>query len=186
VGLPDADDQDPTDPNPATNDSGVDLFGNNPNVPDPDSGNAPLFHNTLMGSGPVANTCAPVLEMLNPKIFSNWTSGDFRSSYNRYYNTSYSMRWFGSGSLPMLAKITIGGGIAVWGLQNDINPFPLDSIRGSNTGENLSDPKVRAAVLAAVIPMPTNPPLTLPVSYNPGDEGAVGQVLLKVADPPGQ
>ncbi len=169
--------------------AGVDLFGNDPSADDPDQVRAHLYHNPsslpndtqLPGSGPIPGRHSPMLFMLSPMGWYSaasptqiWKPGEYRVSKNQNE----------TGLFPMKAGVTslkLGGGLA-FGLHTasggefggwNVNPVPLDSLRGQFMGESLSDASVRAAVLEAVIPMPN---VTIPIP------GSV-RIHLQVADP---
>lgn len=171
--------------------AGVDLFGNDPAKADPDQTRAELYHNyptalrtedgRLYGSGPLSGRWAPMLSMYSPMGYFGstspsavWRPGDYRASRNVHATSFYPMKQ-GVTALKLRGGLALGLHTASGGVNNgwNVDPIPLDSLRGPFMGESLSDPAVRTAVLEAVIPMPD---VTIPIP---------GQVTIhfQVADP---
>lgn len=155
--------------------AGIDFCGNNPNVADPDPRSS-TYHPSAggKGTGPRPNSIWPIFEMRSISPNAPWKAGDYRSTRNFGYDYSYPMK-------PGTTSITLGGGLAIGGHSEggsafagfNLDPVPLDSLRGPYTGETLSDPAVRTAVLEAVLPLPN---ISIPV---PGS----AVIHMQVADP---
>ncbi len=155
--------------------AGVDFAGNDPSIADPDP-RSNTYHPEFggNGTGPLAGGICPILEMRGLSASEHWKAGEYRSSRNiggLYY---YPMRKGTqnirlSGGLAINAHAESGGAFSGWG----IDPVPLDSMRGSYTGENVANPEVRSAILEAVLPMP-NVVIPIPGSVT---------IHMQVADP---
>ena len=154
--------------------AGVDLYGNPPSLADPDPRNA-LYHPWAngKGTGPSANGAWPVFEMRGISVNQEWKPGEYHTSHNFGNSSYYPMR-------EGTTSISLHGGITITAhsesgtfLGYNLDPVPLESMRGPYTGESLSDPAVRTAVLEAVLPLP---PITIPV---PGQ----AVIHMQAADP---
>ncbi|XHR29822.1 MAG: hypothetical protein ACFUZC_04560 [Chthoniobacteraceae bacterium] len=119
--------------------AGVDLFGNDPALPDPDQASAKLYHASrlrasgtyagkYMGSGPVSGRVAPALSM-STFILSGkgWAPGEYHCARSSYYGYAYPMK-------PGVTSITVSGGLAIWSHSESgntpIDVTPLDSLHG--------------------------------------------------------
>ena len=174
--------------------AGVDLFGNDPTVADPDQTKAALYHpytytgtpgttsGIYNGSGPGLSVsgnllgACPALEMAAGGFNSaaaNWPAGQYRTMCNRFQTATYPTK-------PGVTQINISGGISVWttgpsgSTWFQADPTPLDSLRGPiYTGEDITiNGAARDAVLAAVIPISMQ--LSIPGTQT---------VTMAVADP---
>ena len=204
--------------------AGVDMFGNDPEKPDPDQVKAQAYHpwtlggpklpgpdgilgtaddipnpyaGKYMGTGPLGASGppptlpalpsfrkAPMLSMYSPMAYYGatspvqaWSPGEYRASINTTATSFYPTKP-GVTALKLSGGLTIGlhssAGAAdgVW----NIDPVPLESMRGRFTGEVTSNHVNAAAVpavLAAVLPMPN---VTIPI---PGNV----RIHFQVADP---
>jgi len=155
--------------------AGVDLYGNPPSLDDPDPRNA-LYHPWAngKGTGPSANAAWPTMEMRGISPGWEWKPGEYHSSQNHGSGRYYPMR-------EGTTSISLRGGIVLtahsesgtYSSGHNLDPVPLESMRGPYTGEDLNDPAVRAAVLEAVLPLPN---VSIPV---PGQ----AIIHMQVADP---
>lgn len=177
------------------NPAGIDLFGNPNGLADPDprakdlhpyakktSGGKVVVGSdgkaVIYGTGPNSSSPAPVFRM-NAAVATTadgWKVGEYHSTANFYKTTYYP-------SAPNVKELRVEGGLAIWVKSGggtsypdegyNLDPVPLDSIRGPKyTGEVIAN--IRNDLLKAVIPMPAG--LTIPV---PG----IVTVHLQVADP---
>ncbi len=163
------------------NNQGIDMVGNpgvqtsGAELQDPDPGKAAMFHpyclttnSIYVGSGlGVPNTApAPALRMKNPfgetatVVAANpWQPGSYRSHIS--YNAAILYR-----TAPGVTNITFTGGIAVNSVsrstQGDLDPVPLESMRGLRTLETNAAgilPSIADQVASSVIPFQFSVPV---------------------------